>query len=281
MGSAARGANKSLAQTIACGAALAMRRRAVLARFRGMALWLLLGFALSGCNVFRSPVAPVPTIIDLLPGNSPVGDRILLVFLPGAQEVPEDLVREGFVQQVRKRGIAADVVLADMHPRYYSGRTFDKRLKEDILDPARARGYRQVWLAGISLGGFGSLMYSRLNEGAIDGVIAMAPFIATNSVLEEVNQAGGLAQWNEPVVEGDWQRDLLRWLKGYGDPTAKRPLLFIGYGTRDGFASFNAAVGALLPAQQVRSAEGGHDWGPWKQLWGEFLDLAPLPRVAK
>ncbi len=252
---------------------LPMRQRQVL-----RTVVLVFAMALTGCTLLRPVVAPVPVIVDIMPGDSPPSQRVLLVFLPGAGDTPADLVREGFVEQVRQRGLAADVVVPDLHVRYYTGLTFEQRLMADVIGPARAKGYQQIWLAGISLGGFGSLMVSRLNPGMVDGVIALAPFIASNSVLDEVRQAGGLARWREPVVEGDWQRDLLRWLQGYGDPSQRRPALYIGYGTEDGFSEFNAAVGALLPKAHVRSAPGGHDWGPWKQLWGEFLDVVPLPK---
>jgi pimeloyl-ACP methyl ester carboxylesterase len=231
---------------------------------------------ISGCFALRETKVPVPVLWDTLAGIRPA-NKILIVFLPGAQEVPADLVNQGFVRQVRERGIAADIVIVDLHVGYFRSRAFDTRLREDVVAPARAAGYRQIWLAGISLGGFGSLMFSRLNDGLVDGIIAMAPYVARTSVLREVQDAGGLERWNEPVVEGDFERDLLHWLKGYADPSQKRPQLYIGYGTRDGFADFNAAVGDLLPPGRLRTAPGGHDWPPWKQLWGEFLDTAPLP----
>lgn len=256
---------------------------------RRMTLWprVTLGLALTvavlagaaACAGLRVPRTPVPTLQDMQPGDRPASQRVLLVFLPGAGDLPDDLIRQGFVEQVRRRGITADVIIPDLHVGYYTGRSFEARLKADVIEPARAKGYTRIWLAGISLGGFGSLVYARQNPGVVEGVIALAPFIATNGVLDEVRKAGGIARWNEPVVEGDWQRDLLLWLKGYGDPTQNRPSLFIGYGTEDGFAEFNAAVGALLPPERVRSAPGGHDWAPWQRLWGEFLDLAPLPRT--
>jgi pimeloyl-ACP methyl ester carboxylesterase len=232
----------------------------------------------TGCAALRTRTIPVDTVIDLAPGNDPNAERVLIVFLPGASDTPADLLKQGFVQQVRQRGIKADVLLADLHVGYYVGRTAEERLRTDIMEPARAKGYRQIWLAGISLGGFGSLLYAQRHEGAIDGIIALAPYIASNSVLAEVNAAGGLNGWNVPIKDGDFERELLRWLKGYGDATQKRPLLYLGYGTEDGFAQTNAAVGALLPKGHMRATAGGHDWGPWQKLWGEFLDAAPLPR---
>jgi hypothetical protein len=248
----------------------------------GAALAVSAGAGLSsGCALLREIKTPVDVLWDRLPGN-PTG-KALVVFLPGAQEVPQDLVTQGFLKQLRDRRIAADVAIVDLHLGYFRSRAFETRLREDVLAPARAQGYQSVWLAGISLGGFGSLMVSRLNAGLIDGVIAMAPYVARTSVLKEVQAAGGLAQWNAPVAEGDFERDLLRWLKGYGDPGVvareKRPAIYIGYGREDGFADFNAAVGKVLPVDRVREVPGGHDWPPWKQLWGEFLDQVPLPRL--
>ncbi len=208
----------------------------------------------------------------------------MIVFLPGAGDTAQEIVNEGFVQQVRQRGVLADVVVVDLHLGYYTrSRNFETRLREDVVVPARAAGYRQVWLAGISLGGFGSLMFSRVNqdrpEAQIDGIIALAPYVARTSVLDEVVRAGGLARWNVPVVQGDFERELLQWLKAYGDPRLKRPALYLGYGTEDGFAQMAQVVGALLPAGRLRSAPGGHDWPPWKRLWGEFLDAVPWPNA--
>jgi hypothetical protein len=241
---------------------------------------------LPGCAALRPTREPVDTIWDRLPTPQAPSEKILIVFLPGAGDTAQEIVNEGFVQQVRQRGLVADVVVVDLHLGYYTrSRNFEVRLREDVIAPARAAGYRQVWLAGISLGGFGSLMFSRVNqdrpETQIDGIIALAPYVARTSVLDEVVRAGGLARWNEPVVQGDFERELLQWLKAYGDPSLQRPALYLGYGTEDGFAQMAQAVGALLPAGRLRSAPGGHDWPPWKRLWGEFLDAVPWPNAAR
>ncbi len=236
---------------------------------------------IAGCIGWRLPEVPVPSVFVPAPGDAPVGERVLVVFLPGSRDSPEDILEQGFVSRLHEQGILADVLLPDLHTGYYVNTTrsrFDERLRVDIVEPMRAKGYRQVWLAGISLGGFGSMMYARLHPQHVDGIVVIAPFVASSSVLEEVRAAGGIARWNEPVVDGDWQRDLLRWLKGYADPQAVRPPLYVGYGSEDGFAEFNAAVGTVLPSGHVRVAPGGHEWLPWKQLWSEFADQVPWPR---
>ncbi len=257
-------------------------RRAWLQRAATLAMGPGAWASVAGCAALRPTREPVDTIWDRLPSPAAPPAKSLIVFLPGAGDTAQDIVNEGFVQQVRERGITADVVVVDLHLGYYRNRAFETRLRDDVIAPARAAGYPQIWLAGISLGGFGSLMYSRLQQDrpelAPDGIIALAPYIARTSTLAEVTRAGGLARWNEPVVEGDFERELLRWLKGYADPAVKRPALYIGYGTEDGFAPTAQAVGAALPTGHLRSAPGGHDWPPWKQLWGEFLDAVPLGR---
>lgn len=233
---------------------------------------------LAGCVFPRAAKVPMDSIS--LPAAADARADTLIVFLPGAQEVPIDIVKEGFIEQVRARSIDADVMVIDSHIGYFLKRTFDVRIRTDIIEPARAKGYKSIWLAGISLGGFGSLMYSRIFPGEIDGVIAIAPFIAANDVLNEVIDAGGLVRWQPelPLKTDDYQRDLLLWLRGYQDRNAKRPQLYIGYGSKDGLAQFQTLIGTILPPDRLLAAPGGHDWPPWKQMWGDVLDRAPLPR---
>jgi len=237
---------------------------------------VLLCLAQTGCAFIRATKVPMDSIS--LPLSPTLTSNTLIVFLPGAQEVPIDIVKEGFVEQVRARNIDADVTVIDSHAGYFFNRTFDTRIRTDIIEPARAKGYKSIWLAGISLGGFGSLMYSRLFPDDIAGVIAIAPFIASSDVLSEVTESGGLARWipELPLKSDDYQRDLLLWLKGYVDPANKRPPLYIGYGTHDGLAQFQEIMGTILPPERLLSAPGGHDWPPWKQMWGNALDRAPF-----
>jgi hypothetical protein len=210
---------------------------------------------LAGCAFPRTAKVPMNSIS--LP-HTETTSKTLIVFLPGAREVPQDIVNEGFVEQLRARNIDADVMVIDSHIGYFIRRNFDVRIRTDIIEPARQKGYQSIWLAGISLGGFGS-----------------------NDVLNEVIDAGGLAKWQppEPLEKDDYQRALLKWLKGYGDVNAKRPKLYIGYGSEDGLSQFEKVMGDILPREQRLAAPGKHDWPPWKQMWGDALDRAPLPRV--
>lgn len=244
-------------------------------------LAVMLCFTLSGCVFPRATKVPMDSIS--LPASVTERAKTLIVFLPGAQEVPADIVKEGFIEQVRARNIDADVMVIDSHMGYFLKRTFDVRIRTDIIEPARAKGYKSIWLAGISLGGFGSLMYARIFPDEIEGVIAIAPYISSNGVLNEIIDAGGLARWKPelPLKPDDYERDLLLWLRGYADPNMKRPRLYIGYGSKDGLDQFRQLIGTILPPDQLLAAPGGHDWPPWKQMWGDVLDRVPLERKAK
>ena len=234
-----------------------------------------------GCAHLRGAKVPMDSIL-LQRAATP--SKTLIVFMPGAQEAPQDIVKQGFVAQVRARNIDADVMVIDSHIGYFAWRTFDVRIHDDIIAPARKKGYQSIWLAGISLGGFGSLMYAFTYPNEIDGVIALAPFIATNEVLDEVINAGGLARWQPPERLGtdDYERALLRWLQGYANKpgaTEMRPKLYIGYGSEDDLPRFEKLMGTMLPREQMLAAPGGHDWPPWKQMWADALDRAALPKV--
>jgi hypothetical protein len=239
--------------------------------------------ALTGCTLLRPVRTPMPSLEDRAPPTR--GPRALLVFLPGAQEVPADIVRQGFVRRVRERALAVDVIVADAHIGYFRQRVVLERLHADVIAPARMRGYDAVWLAGISLGGLGALLYASDADGVarprVDGVLAIAPFLAERDVIDEVIAAGGLRQWRppQPIAERDFSRRLLVWLQGYGQPEVQRPDLYLGYGAADDFARKNRMLGDLLPRDRLFVAPGGHTWAPWLQIWDAMLDRVPLPRI--
>ncbi|MES2537719.1 MAG: alpha/beta hydrolase [Pseudomonadota bacterium] len=207
----------------------------------------------------------------------------LIIMLPGAYDTPQDFVRHGFVKAVRDRNISADVVMADTHIGYYHDDLVVTRLHDDLIMPARQKGYTQIWLAGISLGGYGSMLYSKRHGEAIDGMFLMAPFLGNRTLRAEILKAGGLVGWQAgDVAATDHDRQLWAWLKGYDRTDIQSrhlyPQLYLGYGTEDRFASSSQALATVMPPNQVMTTNGGHDWAPWQRLWGDFLDHNKLPK---
>lgn len=254
-----------------------MRRRTVVG--------LAIAAAVAGCIYLVTPIAKVP--MDALRVDAPCADgrpTTLVVMLPGAYSRPGEFVDEGFVDALRRRGIAADVVVADSHIGYVIERSLFDRLHADIVRPARARGYQRVWLLGISLGGYAALGYALRHPSEVDGVIALAPYLGARKLLDEIEAAGGPRRWHaqaaasEPGAD-DADRRLWHALAGAGLAVP----VYLGYGRADRFAEAHRWLADVLPAERVSTVDGGHDWAPWRALWEGWLDghrLGPACRAA-
>lgn len=236
---------------------------------------VLSGWLLTACM----PVAPIKSKLDVIEDSCPckAAPETLIVLLPGAYDTPDDFVQQGFVKALRDRRIAADVIMADTHVGYYTSELVVERLRQDIVLPAKAR-YKQIWFVGISLGGYGSLLYSKRYGEDIAGMFLMAPFLGNRSLIAEIRKPG-LAAWQVgDIPAADYDRQLWAWIKGYADTPEQRPSLYLGYGLEDRFAGSNKLIGDVLPDGRVTTVDGGHEWRPWRDLWAGFLDRHVLPR---
>ena len=243
-------------------------------------------FALGGCVGFRKTVVPMTQIVDELPDRQ--GSKHLIVFLPGAYDMPNDFIRYGFVKAVRDRRLAADIVAIDSHVGYFNDYTIPERMRDDVLLPARQRGYQSIWLVGISLGGLGSLLTAESYPG-VNGVVALAPYIATRQAITEVKDAGGLARWqpDSSKASNQWERRLLGWLKRHSAGAVPETRLVLGYGLQDRFADSLSVIALGLNPSNVLTVPGGHEWDAWTALWHKVLDgfghqIAPhlAPQIA-
>jgi pimeloyl-ACP methyl ester carboxylesterase len=238
--------------------------------------WTMLACAVAGCANNRPSVVPMRTIEQPAPCG-PVDT--LVVMLPGSYSLPEEFLREGFVRVLRDQQVAADVVLVDAHIGYYRDRTIIDRLQADVIEPARARGVRHVWVVGISLGAVGAMLYADEHPQALDGVVLLAPFLGTRLTALEIERAGGLAQWQAPERRVDEALDqrLWRWLKKQTE-TAQPLHVVQGYGVDDRFAYNNRLFSRSLPPTRVFTTPGGHDWPAWNDLWQRIAGRLPLAR---
>lgn len=195
----------------------------------------------------------------------------LLILLPGAYDTPQELVHQGFAQAVQQRQLPVDLCLVDAHTGYYTGRDIVASLHRHVVRPARAQGYRRVWLSGISLGGYGALLFARQHASLIDGVFVMAAFLGRRDLPAAIAAGGGLLAWDGELAGADTEDlALWRWLRQHGGPP-----LWLGYGEDDRFAMSNRLLAAALPPARVLRTPGGHDWAAWRRLWGRFLDARP------
>jgi pimeloyl-ACP methyl ester carboxylesterase len=226
------------------------------------ALPLLL--AVSGCAWMYS--APVPLRMQVYPAAPGAQARTLLVLLPGRGDDMTDFAGHGFIDDLRAAGAPVDVVAVDARIGYYMKETIVDRLWTDVLEPARKKGYRQIWIAGISMGGLGTLAVASTIPGAADRLILLAPYVGPKSLIGDIEAAGGPARWT-PTNPGDPYQRIWQWLKKYREPGTVMPKMTLAFGDKDSLAPGLRLLAQLLPADQVLHADGAHNWVTWRQLW--------------
>ena len=102
----------------------------------------------------------------------------LMIFLPGVGDVLEDFERNRFMEAVWASGRPANIIVADLHAGYYFRFNVLDRLHKDVIEPARSCGYQSIRLVGISLGGFGALLYTMEKTADIQGLMLLAPYLS-------------------------------------------------------------------------------------------------------
>jgi pimeloyl-ACP methyl ester carboxylesterase len=222
-----------------------------------------------------------PRVSILLPASAPLltlarpgasGSRTLLIFLPGIDDLAEDFEHRGVIAEMRIQGIEADAIAVDAHYGYYAREKFFDRLTEDVVAAAHSAGYKDIWLVGISLGGFGAALYAAFHQPSISGLILLAPYLGKQALVREIKHAGGLRKWN-PGTPGpkDFERNVWAWIKELSLSGFESVPIYLGYGAKDRFAASNALLAEALPANHVVSLPGGHNWPTWKRLWRLLL----------
>jgi pimeloyl-ACP methyl ester carboxylesterase len=227
---------------------------------------------LSGCALTQ---APVP--MGKLEAPAPADPRCILVLFPGAGDHADDYRKEGFLKLVQDRKLPVAVVAADATMGYYLSNTMQSRVEVDVIQPVRAKyPNARLWVAGISMGGFGALFYAQQHADQVEGVLAMAPFLGGPEIAQEVRASGGLGKWKAPEkappTDANFSRQLWRWLKEVTTPGARGPQLHLGYGVDDGISVQGAVLAAALPSGRVTIKPGGHVWAAWTPIFEDFLD---------
>ena len=128
----------------------------------------------------------------------------LLVLLPPALANIDDFEAQGFVSAVRQRQLPVDLLLADVTAQHVLDHRVVAALAEQVLQPARANGYRSIWLAGISMGAFNALHCAAHHADELAGLYLIAPYPGTADVVAEIRAAGGAARWcQQPLSAQD------------------------------------------------------------------------------
>lgn len=198
--------------------------------------------------------------------------RRLVVMLPGAGMTAADFAANGLVRALHERHPDIDIVAACPPLELYLDGEAAAALHRQVIEPARAEGYEEIWLLGISLGGMGAILAAALHENRVEGVVLLAPFLGTPGTIAAIEAAGGPARWTASAVTTAPEAAMWRWLRNFCAAPPARPAFFLGYGEADRFARGHRLLGALLPPACVVTLPGGHDWETWGALWRLVLD---------
>ncbi len=197
-----------------------------------------------------------------------VGDRskTLVVMLPGIRDRAEQFLVAGFVDG-DTGGESFDVVAVEAELGDYLSGAIVERLRTDVIEPARARGYDDIWLLGVSIGGYGSLLYASAFPADIRGVVLLAPYLGGRRLPRAIAAAGGLDAWRaanriNPFVDG--------WIALQTLTQRRDATIVLGFGGDDRLAATYAPLLATLPRSRVYTADGGHAWTTWAPLWHEI-----------
>lgn len=222
---------------------------------------LLAAAALSGCTVLAPPREVIPSIT--VAGSDP--GKALVAVLPGMATSAEDLRDEGIAAAIQRGWPQADVLLVDATFQYYRQGVLVPRLHR-LIGQARASGYREIWLAGGSMGGLGVLLYEWAHPGEMAGLVLISPFLG-DDVPAQVRQ-GGLAQWQPgplaPQMDGDnFEQHVWVMIQGWRAHPELARRVWLVCGTEDRlFQDVQTLAPEITPGQYIASP-GGHDWAYW------------------
>jgi len=228
---------------------------------------------LAGCVALMPAPAPLRTVAY---ESSQQPAKCLFVLLTGAGDPAERFRDQGFVEDLQNSNRSIDIRATDATIGYYMKGTLVDRLEADVVGPAKARGYQEIWFVGPSMGGLGSLLYSRVHSADVTGVLVIAPFLGDRDLIEEIAAAGTLKQWQAPprvdtMSRDNYQRELWRWLQAATQGREAAPAIFLGYGTSDRLSRADSLLAEALPASHVFLTTGGHEWPVWRRVVGSFL----------
>ena len=218
---------------------------------------------LLGCQIMRAPETPMHA--STLRGDD-AERHTVIVLLPGFGDSEQTFANKGFIESLRRANKAADVVVTDAHFGYYRTRTLVPRLQQDVIRPLLQKGYSDIYLAGVSIGGYGAIGFARVHPEHIRGLLLFAPYLGPKSVVQEVRAAGGLCayQGSSDTRNNDegFARQNFIWLRDNVCQPSE-VTLYTAVGEGDSLAPAIRELSSKLPKSHTLVLKGGHGWDVW------------------
>ncbi len=220
---------------------------------------------LTGCYYLQSTSIPIKTTEykSTTGGITDKTHRQLLVLLPGIGDRASVFSKFGVIAAIHKKSPSTDVVAVDAHFKYYQARTIIERIRTDVIKPAIAAGYREIYLGGTSLGGFGSLLYLKQYPDELTKIFVLAPYLGDEQDYDYLLKNKVAPQLPRDVNIWPWLTQL---------PETTKNKIYLAYGENDKFAVSNRLLGKYLPKDNIISQDGKHTWTTWALLWPRLFE---------
>jgi hypothetical protein len=227
---------------------------------------------LVGCVAGGDVTKPIPTTFIAAPQAA----HRLVVMLPGRGDTLQGLNDTGIAGIIQQSWPDADVLLTGLTMPFYQQGRATQRLHDEVIEPARRKGYQQVWLAGISLGGMGALLYDSEYPDQIDGLLLLSPYLGEDAIHQQIRQAGGLAAWQAGPAQAmgpdTLQHELWRFMQGWSRRPQRTGSTWLAYGADEPFRQPIELMTPLLAANHVIMLPGKHNWKLWKPAMHALLE---------
>jgi hypothetical protein len=226
-----------------------------------------------------------PLQVVSIPASAQPAKRLVIV-LPGLGEDMADLQHSGIAAAIQKGMPEADVTLALASVRYYLDGGMPRRVHDQVVLPAKQRGYSEIFLAGASMGGGGVTLYELAYPGEMAALVLFAPWMGPESLLEEIQQAGGLARWQpgpppDEISGFAIAREQWRMIQTWSTEPARARNVWLVCGTNDSLLPASELLAQVLPADHYFKNDGIHDWVAWTgPATSIFTRIAATPAAA-
>lgn len=222
---------------------------------------------LAGCLNLGNRDLPIPS--ELIAGRGTPDLKTLVIVLPGRADNVEVMREFDVAEAIHAGWPEVDVQLTSATLAYYTDGELPQRLRSQIIEPARAKGYERLILVGASMGGMGAMVVDEALPETFDNIVLLAPYLGRARVMREVESAGGIRSWQpgakpDVVNRSNFDRELLwRQISLYASDPKLRRRVWLGYGEQDRLAATVPVIAPALEAEQILPLPGGHKWVVW------------------
>lgn len=230
-------------------------------------LVLILSPFLLSCGIYPKE----PILLTSFPATGQSAQH-LIILLAGQGAEKDYFENHDWIAMARAHEVEVDFITPHAHLGYYMTNSLVTRLKEDVIVPAKKKGYKSISIVGISMGGFGAILCSRALADEIDRIYLIAPYLGKDYVHDEIRTAGSLKQWQiKPENREEWTYFIWQHLKEMTEGKQAEDKIFLAYGEQDSNKGIELLARAM-PQKNVIHIPGGHKDVIFTQLWKMMLD---------